>query len=387
MPGPRGMIREVLQETARHRHVAVVLPSSMAADPRVTDPLAFEITAQLDRRTDVRRVHDDPDAESLLKIIGGAIVFDDLPATVPELLWHRDAVSTIAIVVTADLPKSRRDEFPAILSRLESETRSAPNTERLTLVTIGDRDHLPQFPGRETSDVSLATVWWWNRIARWDVAAYMAQVDPAVAESRIVGDVKTETIVEIARWDLELAETMAKSWSGDPQDLGSFLNAQNLPARINDIAEQCGPRPSEAILDLWDCSLVDGWHDICSPSAHALTAEPKRIDRLVWAAQARVLLPWIEERREVLHERVKALMGRNRFQAALTDLFDEPPNTAGPIEIGPLRRIVELRLGGTDITVRSAARRLNNARNHLAHLEPLSLGQLRELVVAGAKLG
>lgn len=357
----------------------------MAADPELTDSLAVEIISQLEQfHLDPRRVHDDPEALSVLQIIGSAVVYFEPPATVLDLLWHRDAASTVAVVVTTDLPKQRQSELPGLLARLETETRSAASDDRLTVVTIGDRQHLPR--GGESSGVALATVWWWNRVARWDVAAHISQAGPPTGETRVLADVKTETIVEIARWNLDLAARMAKSWSGDPQDISNFLEAQDISTQTIDCTDRCGPRPPESLIELWDRQLVDGWHDSCSISAHALCSQPKRIDRLVWAAQARVLLPWIEEHREILYGHVKKLMGQRRLQSALADLFEPPLTASGLVEIGPLKRIVEVRIGNTDTAVRAAARRLHDARNHLAHLEPLGLAQLRELVVAASKL-
>ena len=380
------MIRDVLQETQRRRHVAVVLPGPIAADAAVTDGLAVEIMAQLDRTIDVVRIHEDPDADSLLQALSNAVVYDDPPVTVPDLLWHREAASKVAVIVTNDMPKAQRRQSPNLLARLERETRSEPHARRLTVITIGDRDHLPHFAGGESSDVTLATVWWWNRIARWDVAAHMAQIDPPVADHRVLADVLTETIVEIARWDLDLAQTMAQLWSGDADDIGKFLNARVLSGFTVGTAERCGTRPGDTIIDLWDDLLIDGWHDSCSASAHALTADPARLDRLIWAAQARILLPWIEERREVLYQRVINVMGRGRFQAAVLDLFDPPLEVTNVIEIGPLRRIIDIRIGDTNPHLRSAARRLHEARNQLAHLKPLGLAQLRELVAAVTRL-
>ena len=217
----------------------------MAADPELTDSLAVEIISQLEQfHLDPRRVHDDPEALSVLQIIGSAVVYFEPPATVLDLLWHRDAASTVAVVVTTDLPKQRQSELPGLLARLETETRSAASDDRLTVVTIGDRQHLPR--GGESSGVALATVWWWNRVARWDVAAHISQAGPPTGETRVLADVKTETIVEIARWNLDLAARMAKSWSGDPQDISNFLEAQDISTQTIDCTDRCGPRPPES---------------------------------------------------------------------------------------------------------------------------------------------
>ena len=72
-------------------------------------------------------------------------------------------------------------------------------------------------------------------------------------------------------------------------------------------------------------------------------------------------------------------MGRKRFQASLQNLFREPV-TDNLVEISHLRKIIDVRVG--DVPMRTAANWLYDARNQLAHLRPLQLGELRELVTA-----
>lgn len=100
----------------------------------------------------------------------------------------------------------------------------------------------------------------------------------------------------------------------------------------------------------------------------------------MWAAQARIVLPWIEQRREVLQERTIAKMSRKRFNDSLQQLFDPPLTDAGLVEIGDLYKVINARLGRTEPALRSTAWRLRDARNKVAHLDPLPLAELGELV-------
>ena len=381
LPGPRTLITDTLGEIQRRRHVSIVLPSVMSNDT-VTDGLAASLIEESNRALRTVRVSPDPEAESLLDVVSRAVVYGDTPATVPELLCHREAADTVAVVVATDLPESQQLEFPKLMERLERDTHTLPREGRLTVVVIGERRHLPHFAGGETSDVALAALWWWNRIARWDVAAYISHIKPFADETRILSDIRAETIVEVARWELELAEKLARSWMGDPEDLAGFLGGlavKDIPAEA---AEGCGPRPQQALLHLWDRGVIDGWHDTHSTSAMAISDSPRQLSRLVWAAQARIVLPWIEQLREQVQERTVQRLGRRRFQAALNDLFTTPPTNSDLVEIGALRKIVDIRIGTADPRLRSAARRLHFARNELAHLRPLKLSELRELVAA-----
>ena len=380
LPGPRTLITDTLREIQHRRHVCVVLPSVMATDP-VTDGLASMLVDESNRTVRTVRVPADPDAHSLLDLLSSGIVYDDPPATVPTLLSHREAADTIAVIVAAELSQAQQSEFPALLQRIERETHALTAEDRLTVAVIGSHQHLPHFAGGETSDVSLTSVWWWNRIARWDVAAHISQVDIRADEPRILADIRSETIVEVARWDLDLAEKLVRSWSGDPEELPGFLDREDR-GTVPDNAEECGQQPETALLEAWERGDIDGWHDAHAISAAALSRDPRRIERLVWAAQARMVLPWIEENRQLVQQRTVDRMTRKRFQSAMAALFEPALTNTDLVEIGPLKRIIDIRLGNSDPKLRSAAVRLYNARNDLAHLRPLKYGELRELVAA-----
>lgn len=385
LPGPRGLVLDSVAEYGRRRHVAIVLPRELATNTEFTEGLALSLINELQSQTvEARRVLPDTDAHSLLDTLSRSLVFDDSPATVTDLLRHQEAVGCVAVLVAADLSLNCQIEVAELLRRLEAESRSLPPTERLTLVVIIGRDRLPEFAGRESSDVTVATVWWWNRIARWDVAAHVSDRARSTNGGRVVSDVRAETIVEVARWDLDLADYLCDNWRGDPGELQEVLMGRQEPEdrNVDFVAGPCGVRPGEDVQELWDDGLIDGWHDSHSLASWASISSGAQINRAVWAAQARILLPWIEERRERLHQRAIARIGRDKFRAALQELFDPPLCDDGVIEIGPLRRLIDIRIGNVDAVLRSAARRLAAARNRLAHLEPLGLPELNELVAA-----
>ncbi len=374
LPGPRTLITDTLNEVSRGRHVCIVLPAAMAKDPSITDGLAGAVIDETNRTAMTCRIHPEAGADSLLEVLAKAVDLDDPPATVPELLGHYQAADTVFVAVAAEFSPAQQAEFPALLQRLERETHSVPRTERMSLVVIGGREHLPHFAGGESSDVSLATLWWWNRIARWDTAAYIRHIDGPRIEDRTMADVRGETIVEVARWDLSLAEDLAQEWSGDPAELPDHLRETKSGVQ-SETRERCGSRPADSVVDLWDAGQLDGWHDQYAPAASA-----QRLRRLVWAAQARNVLPWIEQRREALQDKAIEKLTRKRFNDALQQLFTPPLTDTGQVEVGHLHLIIDARLGRTEPGMRSTARRLRDARNKLAHLDTLTLAELGELV-------
>lgn len=378
LPGPHSLIVDTLDELKRGRHVCIVLPTGMAGDPVVTDSLAAGVFDEASRITTARRVYTEPEVDSLLEVFAHTLDRDDPPATVPQLLEHPMGAGTVFVTVATDHTPGQQAEFPKFLQRLEQDSHNLAADSRLSLVVICGRGDLPAFRGGESSEVSLAALWWWNRIARWDTAAHICHLDGPRIADRLLADIRAETIVEVARWDLALAEQLAQDWSGDPTDLPEHLAESDRPGeQIGETREGCGLRPAEGLLDLWDAGQIDGWHDTYSPAP-----SPQRIRRRVWAAQARIVLPWIEQRREVLQKRTIDKMTRKRFNESLQTLFTPPLNDAGLVEIGHLHRIIDARLGHTEPALRSTARRLRDARNKSAHLQPLSLGELTELITA-----
>lgn len=386
LPGPRGFIREVVTEHRRGRHVVTVLPQTLESDPLFTDSLAVAILDEFTRQSvSAHRVYPTDDGGSLLETFSRALVFDDPPATIPDLLNHPDTRDMAAVVVASDMGTGARSEFPGFLRRIQVESQAGDMNRRLTIIAIVARAQLPGFAGGASSDAAMASSWWWGRIARYDVAAHVADLAGHADLPSVLADVRTETIVEVARWDLDLAEHLAAAWAGDPADLPALLKAwrtapmplMTWPRSGTDLL-----RPPESLLGSWDERAVESWHHSPSIAGCSLADEPEKLNRVVWAAQARVLLPWIEERRATLHDRVTGMLGAQRLESLLRDGSQPPARADALVEIGMLDKIVQRAIGSTDIRLRDASRRLRDARNALAHMRPLSLGEQASLVAA-----
>ncbi len=404
LPGPRGFVREIVAEHRRGRHVATVLPRTLASDAVFTDSLSVALLEEFaGQSVNARRIYDAGPGASVLETFCQALIFDDQPATIPDLLMHREVRDMVAVVVAQDLCAPARDELSPFLRRVELETHAAGPTRRLSVVAIVTQSQLPAFPGGASSDIALTSIWWWARIARWDVAAHIAGLAGQHRLSGVLEDVRAESIVELARWDLDLAERLAAAWSGELGALSSLLRecgsvAANGKsgtagrARIvagawkGATAATDGLRPPDPDLELWDQRTVDGWHDRQSVTAYSLAAAPDKLSRVIWAAQARVLLPWIEECRSVLLARVRETLGAERLTTVLRDRFDPPVKADTLVEIGVLDKVVQMVIGSGNPELRDASRRLREARNSLAHMQPLNLAEQESLVAACAYL-
>jgi hypothetical protein len=388
LPGPRRFVRDIVAERGRGRHVLTVLPQALASDAVFTDGLGVAVLEEFARQSvSARRIYDAGETASALDTFSQALIFDDPPATVPGLLAHREVQQLVAVLAARDLGAAARGGLPEFLERVAVESHAANGqAQQLSIVAILARDQLPGFRGGASSDVAMTSIWWWARMARWDVAAYIADLAESPHLRGVLDDIRAESIAEVARWDLDLAEHLAVAWSGEPGQLPSLLKDWRvIPASAVNGGGHGGAgglRPPGTVLASWDERAVEGWHDHLSVAACSLAAEPEKLSLLVWAAQARVLLPWIEERRSVLQARVSEMLGARRMAAILGEWFDQPIKADGLVEIGALDRVVQRALGSRHAEWRDASRRLREARNSLAHMRPLSLGKQQSLQAA-----
>jgi hypothetical protein len=387
LPGPRGFVRDIVAEHARGRHVTVVLPEVLASDAAFTDGLAVAVQDEFARQSvPTRRVYGVGADLPILDTFSQALIFDDPPVTVAELLRHPEAASTVALVVARDLDPAALGGLPGFLERVELESHARTGqAERLSVIAILARGQLPAFRGGASSDVAMTSIWWWARVARWDVAAHIAGMTDHVLLQGVLADVRAESVVEIARWDLDLAEHLVTAWGGEPSHLPSLLKewrCVSAPVMNGGHGGREGLQPPIPGLPAWDQRVIEGWHDHVSVATCSLAAEPEKLSRLVWAAQARVLLPWIEERRSILHARVTEILGAPRLGAILCEWFDPPVDAGGLVEIGALDTVVRRALGSRHSDVRDASRWLREARNRMAHMRPLSLGDQESLQAA-----
>ena len=199
-----------------------------------------------------------------------------------------------------------------------------------------------------------------------------------------VREVQLETLLEVCRWDLDLAEALAASWDGDPTSIGRDIEeigkAQSkVQAVFARVTRPPSTRPDESHADLWEDGHIDLWQHECWPNPYCLLNVPGGIEHAVWTAQARVLLPWIEVRRQLLVRQLLERYGEDAIQRVAVTL-----NGSGrmPLEVGPLFLITRHLVPRKETTLHEAARQLMSGRNRLAHLQSLSAADQERLVRA-----
>jgi hypothetical protein len=388
LPGPGRMLGQVVQEVRRGRHVAVVLPACRAREePFVAGLVAALMRALLRAGEEPRQaVVADPGPNPIERFAGCLVFADEQPVVVADLLDHPDAAGLTGVIDCTRVPGDQYSRLSSLLTRIAVESRPRPAERRPRFVVVGSRHILPRLPGGQT-DVTFEAVWWWGRLTRWDVASRLASILDAGPGEAVLREVRLETVLEVCRWDLDLAEDVAASWDGDPGTLaGTIEELSKARSRTQAVLPRSGrptaSRPDEALVGHWEEGRVDLWQHECAPSPHNLLTVASGIEHAVWAAQTRVLLPWIEVRRQALLRRLLDRYGaRVRRMAAARD-----GDGRTPLEVGALYQVTRTRVPRTEPGMRDAARELMIGRNHLAHLRSLSVADQARLARACAVL-
>jgi hypothetical protein len=375
LPGPARFIADAVREIGRGRHVAAILPRYLADVPGAGDRTARALSAALTAAgEDPVIAMADPDEPPLTWLAQALVFRDDPPGTTGDLLDDPYAARRTAVLDATQLNEAQCSDIADLLARLAAESRPRPAEKRPRVAIVGTHQCVPRLQSGD-SDVTFQPLWWWGRLSRWDVAARLStHVD--CREPGVLRDVYLETLIEVCRWDLALADEVAPNWDGDPDTLADLIAAPG-PAASWLPTRPTTDRPHPALTAAWNAAAVDLWHNEFSTSLRG--AQTDRIERAVWAAQARVLMPWIETRRHATVSDLLRTFGRSAVLRAVG-----APAASSMIEVGPLVHAVHALHGRTRLELCDAVRRLRDARNQLAHLRTLTGREQRDLVAAFA---
>ncbi|MFE6869240.1 hypothetical protein ACFVFS_22105 [Kitasatospora sp. NPDC057692] len=290
-----------------------------------------------------------------------------------------------------------------LLLRLPASAKAAglAPDQRPRLLVIATPDDLPPaYPDRLTGE-DVAVHWWWGATGRLDTASVTAVNRPLRARAALTGRHRIEevlvqaTIVEVCGPHLDLAAALARLWDGRPESLPAALNGAYAATRVPVPLPGDSPTPVQhsgglaqqppaALVLRWNAGAVDSWDGHLRP--HPATASGRTLDKLIWLAQNRTLLPLIDDAREALATRVlpTATLPADQMLAVYgTD-------RATPTDTSTTERLHSLELGQL-ATAKSDGRlrftsaqattlfTLRNARNCLSHREHLGGATLHRL--------
>lgn len=382
LPGPSGFVRDARKALGRGVHVAAVLPRVHFEETEVAELLMQDLVGV---RGEIEHVVPDARDGNLIEAIGAAAYIDEPPVTVRRLLTNEDVAGRQYGLSVADLSEEHLAEIPGFLRRLESDSRAVPAHERATFIVLARASSLEEGRATGGAEVALEQYWFWNRIARWDIAALLALQDRERQVEGLLEEVRLEAICEVARWDLDLALELASSWSGESASLLDHLG-QRTRYRLDGVGSfrrEHLRRPPAPLVEAWDEGGAGFWHDSVHIAPANAALDSLGVDRLVWSAQARVLLPWIELQRDRLVRHAVELLGEERFREETDKHVRVPYEGAREdvLEIGSVAFLLSRVWRDTRPRYTDTAHALRKARNGLAHLTPMSNQAIRDILL------
>jgi hypothetical protein len=365
LPGPRRFLARVLAAFREGRNVVIGvpdgLPTGLAAALRVQaeedswfwDPVALPADPTVDPASWLfdRFV---PDAPSALVHNPRTLVAQPGFMTGGRIVW-------LTGVTAATWTRWR-----AFLTAYETACRACHSGER-TLFGLLLPGALNEQPPDE--DVCLAYYPWVNTVERLDMLLFVAQVLQDRPLCPLDKQVAVAVVAELAGWDFELAERLAEASLPDLLDPTALLQVF--------AQERDWPVTRDAVVSApWHSGIVNQSDSAKQIHAAALAGagECSALKRRLWRAQVGVVLPYIEERRQDLLEQLAAVLS-----VPFTTLYGQVLTDVRDLEVGHIE--AQLAASGAPVSeaLRTEVRCLREARNRLAHLEPLDYRTLQRV--------
>ncbi|MFF7647779.1 hypothetical protein [Streptomyces canus] len=299
----------------------------------------------------------------------------------------------------SDEPEQERGrEVARLIRSLSAAAKQAgllPEDRPRLLVTARIDDLPRRLPDELELDLATSAVhWWWGTLGRLDSATVVSAVGTdasrtdqrhrEVPRDRILRAVRDEVVSEVCGPDPVLGWRLARRWDGSQGTLEDSLRAclggiaaPPVPPLTALSGVGSGHRPAVGLRPAWARGLLQAWDGRSRVHPAVWCGDQSRSDHLgtlVSQAQARVLLPWIEDTRQRLA--LHALSGATRPVAELIACYVErppagyrtrPQEVFRTIEVGPMLRAC--RQGHLNLSVedRRLLEQLVLARNVLSH--------------------
>lgn len=341
LPRPRAYIEEIVSELSRKRNVAIALP---AAD----ESWFFEgIRKSLDdlngRDLKIFEVAGREPRDVLGELLGESFIVDD-PRALTEAL--RDYVDTRVFCIV-DLGERDLKAWTQLVSSYIKENQNRPDDTVPFLLVLPDRMTAPGLNLLAPRDV-----------ARAEDAVLLATINDAVpSANRNEARLRACIAGVLAQWDLSCATELAQ------ESLDRLCSPIPL---LRDIALRRGWHPSNP--PDWAQGQISSSGELHSAWC-AILGKGDIIMRRLWSAQATILFPLLEEKRQVLLKQYARYL--------------PTPNSETVLELADIDD--KLRICGAPKEFSDESRRARYIRNDLAHLECISafriqtlLGEMRE---------
>lgn len=387
LPSPSAFVARIVADTDEGRSVAVIQPT--AGTPAGLHG-AVKAAAGTARTWDALRLGpggdlgDGPIVDALHEIFGLEVADPGGRLDAAALAAHPSWTHRLVWVNAYDTDTDTFARWVRFLDEYTAATRPQPAHERSLFVTACTGAQAAALPAEDVT--ALTHRWWFGVLDRLDTAVHVA----SAARGRSLDPALRAAIVEVAAFDLALADELLTSWKGDVDALPALITGYaadvglNARTELPDLPVEAEV-PDGTLLQMWGEGLAEAWD--AHPSWHRAAVN---VDgtvaggaaaawwyHLVWRAQLATLLPDVEAARHQVALWCEAMRPHLRGdEFATCDIV--------PLEYGRLRTLMnQLPHGRRDRERRELLDWLYGARNSLAHaqvLGPADIEQGRRLL-------
>lgn len=359
LPGVRRFVDDVRRSLERRASAVCVLPQWILTDAQWTTDFLDALEWPIDQ---VRDVPDERPGFALASHMEIAPVFGDDVAS--QLSVHPVMAGRTFCLVLEEGP-TRGRHWAQFLEEFGMASKAQPAEERTCFLLLVREEHAECFA---QGDVLLDKFWWWGLLTRLDIAFYLSTRGGLESPD----EVRVESIIELAGFDLGVASLLWDQWDGRSDSLEALVGCSDAVV-FPPVQEQrgLGPRrfaePPAEVRAQWNAGLVDRWDrylQFASLRGFQGQVLTDALNTRLWRAQLRELMPLVDEE-------------RSRLEGWLREL-DGLKLPEGPMEIADIGRVIKYSLPHQH---RNRARHeavdwLWTTRNVLAHRGTLSTEDL-----------
>lgn len=237
--------------------------------------------------------------------------------------------------------------WSSFLQRLQRRARQNPASQRPVMILV----HRCPWPGEVIiDDVAMTTLAWDDAVSRADLLAFGHALLMRKRRPGVLRQVLVQTLADVCLTDLSLMRSMAS----EPFEEISFpYHSLRIWAQLHGLFA-CGEEAARIHIE---------GQTLAHSAWLALREDRSAIRRRVWAAQAKILLPWIEEQRSKLLPDLAPWLPRHHDGQPLDEC-----------EVGTIDFLLSRTSACPEL--KANVRTLKKARNEIAHCRPLCYGSL-----------